>query len=426
MDQRSGPKGLYTTYDWIKGDLRDASDAWSDWITYFEETYRVLQGWIDIYRLLSFLVALMAILWAWTEMSTEASDDAASSQAPSPASSPGSTPPVSPRSGPDPTAAALTQVAEAMNRQQEMLGRMLSQQESPRQQLIDHADDRSAMTILQAVGGSPAAQGTEAANKAALDAMFQRMDTFTKILEVDRQGRSGADGGAGGNSWDFVVASAAAGVAGSSLGGTVVPVADAMKFLLKNAERPQETFKEVLAEYSEVDSVVWEQNFPVGYRERRAPAFFAEVYGTGESVRKWAKRFINDRQLGDCARARELTPTMAAADMLLLKDRPPGAINSLAVEKLAKKGLGIFKAFRLCQSKGDWDKPSTAKNWKSKVDEELWRRTDPAVAGFDEMEFVNRAAEDEIRTEMDREAAIAKARTKLAEAKGDSRLLVGF
>ena len=76
--------------------------------SFFEETYRFLQGWIDIYRLLSFLVALMAILWAWTEMSTEAVDDAASSQAPSPASSPGGTPPVSPRSGPDPTAAALS------------------------------------------------------------------------------------------------------------------------------------------------------------------------------------------------------------------------------------------------------------------------------------------------------------------------------
>jgi hypothetical protein len=130
--------------------------------------------------------------------------------------------------------------------------------------------------------------------------------------------------------------------------------------------------------------------------------------------------------LGDCPSARELIPTMAAADLILLKDRPPGAINSLAVEKLAKKGLGIVKAYRLCRVKADWDKPPSAKNWKSKVDEELWRRTDPAVAGLDDLEFVNRPAEDEIRAEMDREASIAKARTKLAESKGNSSLLSSF
>ena len=48
------------------------------------------------------------------------------------------------------------------------------------------------------------------------------------------------------------------------------------------------------------------------------------------------------------------------------------------------------------------------------------------MAGLDELEFVNRPAEDEIRTEMDREAAIAKARTKLAESKGNSQILSGF
>ena len=199
-----------------------------------------------------------------------------------------------------------------------------------------------------------------------------------------------------------------------------------MRLLLKNTERPQEIFKETLAEYAEVDQTVWEQNFPVGYRERRAPGFFAEVYGSGETGKAWAKKFVNERQLGDCPAARELIPTMAAADLILLKDRPKGAINSLAVEKIAKKGLGIFKAYRLCRVKSDWERPANAKAWKGKVDEELWRRTDPAVAGLDDLEFINRPAEDEIRTEMDREASIAKARTKLAETKGNAQILSTF
>ena len=87
----------------------------------------------------------------------------------------------------------------------------------------------------------------------------------------------------------------------------------------------------------------------------------------------------------------------------------------LAAEKLAKKGRRIYKADRLCKVRSDWGKPANSKSWRSKIDEELWKRTDPRVAGLDDVEFINRSAEDEIRTEMDREASIANARTKLAE-----------
>ena len=146
-----------------------------------------------------------------------------------------------------------------------------------------------------------------------------------------------------------------------------------MKTLLKNTERPQEVFREVLKEYAEVDQTMWEQNFPVGYRERRAPGFFAEVYGTGKFGKAWAKEFINERQLGDCPSARELIPTMAAADVLLLKDRPPGAINSLAVEKIAKKGLGIWKAYRHCQVRAGWAEPTGAECWCSSPGKLTWR-----------------------------------------------------
>jgi len=49
-----------------------------------------------------------------------------------------------------------------------------------------------------------------------------------------------------------------------------------------------------------------------------------------------------------------------------------------------------------------------------------------SAAGLDDLEFINRPAEDEIRAEMDREAVIAKARMKLAEAKGNQQLLSSF
>ena len=122
----------------------------------------------------------------------------------------------------------------------------------------------------------------------------------------------------------------------------------------------------------------------------------------------------------------ELIPTMAAADAMLFKDRPKGLINSIALEKLAKKALGIFKAYRLCKVRSDWEQPASQKSWTSKVDEELWRRIDPAVAGIHELEVTYRKAEDEIRQEMNREASIAKARTKLSETKGNAQMLGTF
>ena len=54
-----------------------------------------------------------------------------------------------------------------------------------------------------------------------------------------------------------------------------------------------------------------------------------------------------------------------------------------------------------------------AKGWKSKVDRIAWARTDPAYEDKEHM-FVNRAAEDEQREEMERDAALIKAKLKLA------------
>ncbi len=71
------------------------------------------------------------------------------------------------------------------------------------------------------------------------------------------------------------------------------------------------------------------------------------------------------------------------------------------------------------KSEKDWRKPKDAKkDWRSKVDFVLWRRLDPSKLQDDEMTFVNRQVEDEVRTEMDREAALLKARQKLEERRG--------
>ena len=45
----------------------------------------------------------------------------------------------------------------------------------------------------------------------------------------------------------------------------------------------------------------------------------------------------------------------------------------------------------------------------------MWRRIDPARAGVKDQSYAHRALEEEIRTEVDREAAVLKAFQKLEE-----------
>ena len=86
----------------------------------------------------------------------------------------------------------------------------------------------------------------------------------------------------------------------------------------------------------------------------------------------------------------------------------------VSTEKMVRKAYGIVLAYKEVKKKSDWQKPQgAAKNWSSRVDQEAWRRYDP---GYEEKEhlFINRRVEDEVRSEMDRDAALLKARSKLA------------
>ena len=147
----------------------------------------------------------------------------------------------------------------------------------------------------------------------------------------------------------------------------------------------------------------------------------------GKTAKQWAKDLINEKHLGDCDEARDLIPVMSALDSMVLVDQKEGVINTVAFERLARKALGIVKAYRNCVGVGDWRRPKDAKNWHAKVDYELWKRIDPSKSGADELAFVNRRVEEEVREEVDREASVLKSRAKLAEQKGkDAANLTSF
>ena len=130
---------------------------------------------------------------------------------------------------------------------------------------------------------------------------------------------------------------------------------------------------------------------------------------------------LKEGELGDFSEARDLIPAMAAIEPLILQDRAANVINSVALERLAKKGYAIFQACRAIRTEKGWRRPEDAKkDWRSKVDFVIWKRLDPSRLHDDEQVFVNRHVEDEVRAEMDRDAQLLRARQKLEERGGSS------
>ena len=160
--------------------------------------------------------------------------------------------------------------------------------------------------------------------------------------------------------------------------------------LKKTAERPQQRFLAALEHFQKEDVADWAAHFPVGFRERVAPSWLGEVYATGMTAQAYAKDFVKTRGLGEHNGAREIIPTLAAVDTMLLEDQVPGAINSITLERLCRKAFGIVSAFKAVERRDDWKKPQNApKTWRSRVNEEIWRRIDPAKSGLEDNQFSN-------------------------------------
>ena len=176
--------------------------------------------------------------------------------------------------------------------------------------------------------------------------------------------------------------------------------------------------------YKVVDTSEWARHFPTGYRERMAPSCIAEMYKSGQSLKTTTKAFLKDRHIEDCAAAREMLPTAAAIDAIILQDQQPEAINSVVLEKLVRKWMGTKTAFAAVKTEKDWKRPGKdSKNWKSLVDFESWKRIDPAKDAREEDISIPRKVETEIRAEMDRDATLIKAKSKLQESEKDKEVL---
>ena len=275
--------------------------------------------------------------------------------------------------------------------------------------MTESAEARRTAELLREV------EGGRAGGLDTLKDMMQRIDGFGAVLKSDRVGPDGAAGGeteaprVGGDPPSRVTQVGAEKEKHSDVQAVI-------EKLTRTAERPHETYLQHFTEHEEVNAEEWATYLPIGYRERVAPSWLGEVYAAGTTGKQFAKDYIRDRGVGDCNEARELIPVMAAVDSLLLYDRQPRVINSISLEKLAKKGYSIYVAYTAVERREDWKKTDKSpKNWSSKVSEDIWKRIDPSRGGADELSFTNRKLEDEIRGEVDRDANLLKAFSKLQE-----------
>ena len=188
----------------------------------------------------------------------------------------------------------------------------------------------------------------------------------------------------------------------------------------QKAMLPQQLFMQQPEDYREVDSETWNAQFGVGFRERLAALFLAEVFSTGKTGEQWGRDNVRDHGLMECHPARELVAALSALDAMIMTDRERGLLNRVSVERLARKAYALTRAFRLCHVESDWRRPKgkEGNSWRTKIDWELARRIDSFLA---EDAGVNiPSVDEEVRKEMDREASILKARAKLDERNGSS------
>ena len=395
----------------VRDKVGEASEFAAEVIEVLRATYAGIEEYIEPWKL-PFLGIAVCFIYKWFK-DAEVSETPLSTPEVSPASSSCETPPE------DPQSRAIESLGVAVASQNEMMEQVIRRLGDMQTKHNEDADRALEKEMIRNARSSTAAEEQAHKHGKTWDEMRSRMEHFEKILKEDRGDAAGGP----------TLLSPTKGEEEADDTKMYLPetprlprdtqgdMSILIKKLKRQAKSPQEVFVEALEDFAEQDKETWATQFPPGYRERVAPNFLGEIYASGKTAKQWAKDWVRDKTLGDCNEAREIIPACASIDSIFLVDQTAGAINMINVERLARKVLGIKYGFAEVSKEADWRKPSNAKTWKSRVDRETWKRTDPNVDDKEHI-FMNRKAEDEMRTEMDREASMLKAKAKLAEREG--------
>ncbi len=362
-----GYQAITRTYLQVRGLITEQYEGISEWVQFSEDLLDGVRTVIEPWRLVAYLFCGAILIWAFREMSEEGPSSRTSSPGTSPVESPVDTPPRSPRT--EVVDSGMKAISEGFLRQQEILNRLADSQIQLASKISDLVEDRRADVLRREAEGPPSGS--------VLDEIKTRLANFEEVLRLDRSPATGPMPPSG-----SALAAASSGHdaaqqhtsqqhtsmfpgqevvdtspqspclpsaspardANATSGGQTSDLARVISKLKKSVEPPQEIFVKCLESYVAEDPDDWARYFPVGYRQRVAPTFLAEVYSQGSTGKAWAKRFVNERELGDFGEARDLIPAMAAIDSLILQDRAVNIINSVALERLAKKSYAIYQS----------------------------------------------------------------------------------
>ena len=389
----------------VKDRVAQASAFVSEIIDVAVATYAGIGEYVAPSKLPAWAIALWYI-YRWF-MDAQASDTPLSTPEVSEAGSSGcETPPENPRSR------ALVSIGEAVSSQHEMLEQVVQKLGEIQMRRQDDVERVLEKEMIRNAKLRSAAEERSRKQGKTWEMMREKMRCVESLL---RGGRGDADGD---QSLSLDRKEDRGEISKVSEPETQRPtpetewVSPLIRKLKRQGRAPQEIFAEALRDYAEEEEEFWATHFSPAFRERIAPSFLGEIYALG-TAKQWAKDWIRDKSLGDCNEAREIIPACASIDSIFVVEQRSGAINEVNVEKLARKVLGIRSAFASVSKDVDWRKPRNAKGWKTVVDKEAGRRIDPH---FQEKEYIaeNRDAEDESRTELDREASMLNAEAEMA------------
>jgi len=394
----------------VRDKVGEASEFAAEIIEVMRATYAGFEEYMAPWKLPFLVVAVWAI-HKWFK-DAEVSETPLSTPEVSPASSACETPPE------DPQARAIESLGAAVASQHDMMEQVIQRLGDMQTKHNEDVDRALEKEMIRSARACTAAEDHAQRQGKSWEEMRSRMEHFERILKEDRGDAAGGP----------TLLSPAKSDEDTEAVKTQLPevprlpkedgdMSILIRKLKRQAKTPQEVFVEALEDFAEQDKEMWATQFPPGYRERVAPSFLGEIYASGKTAKQWAKDWVRDKGLGDCNDAREIIPSCASIDSIFLVDQTSGAINQINVERLARKVLGIKYGFADVSKESDWKKPANAKTWKSRIDKETWKRMDPNVEDKDHI-FMTRKAEDEMRTEMDRDAAMLKAKAKLADRDG--------
>ena len=183
---------------------------------------------------------------------------------------------------------------------------------------------------------------------------------------------------------------------------------------LGRSEEPLQVFIRAVEEFRPEDETLWAEEFPVGFRERRAAVILGALYtnANGATLKVWGKSWLKGKGLDHCADARRILKYCSALDAIILEDRMPGAINLCTTERLARQVQGLVDAFKDVRKRSDWEPPDSLSDeeidprflpkesdcsvmaairakayampfWTSKVNTEAWIKVDPVKADYE-------------------------------------------